>query len=567
MRRRYRSNRYDPYDDDRHYHHYRRRRRFPFLKVTLCLLGLGALFLIGVILYTALAPYFPIIGKVLLGVLGFVVVAGVLWAILFLYGMLQEQLRKKAERQLVRVQKNERVVIRDRRTRNLVYLDDQPPAQAEPPLGPPRMVQQQLAQQANLPNYPPAGIPTPRPTTVPFRSYGYQSPAGSPPPRPTQPLAGSPPVPPLHPSGEPQQRIISFAHIRGSIRPGQVLKGIRPDDRVLRLGDWEDFKTLLVLGSMASGKTNTIAEKITEATQGGMLLAVCDPHAHKPDSLYRRIAPLAGFLYPGCTLATTHEDILRNFRFVRGELERRIRGGKHSHKLLIACDEWNRLQRDEAIARELLAIAEILGEEGRDFGVYGIFGTQHVTYNDLKKYVVSVIVHRCAENEAKLVIPQRYAKLAPELSNGLTYVKDADGMTELLQQPYITSRDIEVTASAMPTRSYQAPATEQPQRTTRQFSSPNGLTKQTALEPHGTTQNHLNRASNQRLVRLLDEPQTTDEPPQYTVGTRQTIPQNLRADIIRLAKAGKSRRQIREELGLRGAKYEIVRQVLDSAGL
>ena len=535
-----RRRRYDyDYDYDDRYPRYRRRRRFTCLNVSLLLLAFLIVILLGVFLFALLAPYLTIIGQVLLGILAFLLVAGISWVVLFLYGMLQDQLRKKADREVIRVPKNERVVIRERTTRNFAYLEDPPalPSQATP-----RLVQQQFAQQGYLPTYPP-DVPAPRPATIPLRASEA-------------------------PPGEPQRSIIYFANIRGSIQPGQTLLGIHPESKTLRLGHWEESKTLLILGAMESGKTNDMLVKTCEAAQNGAWLVICDPHARKPDGLIKRAAPLASFLFPGTMLAVEHEDILHNVRAVGNELERRRQHGGNVRPLVLIVDEWNRLQRDETIARELTLIAQILGQEGRGFGIYGIFGAQQITYNvDLRKSVHTVIVHRVDESEAKLVIPPKHAKLAPELSPSLSFVKNADNITELLKQPLITSRDIEFTASTIPTHSYQAPPTRQTQPFNRQTHVLSDRTNRAVTEPMRTTENHRNRASNQRLVRLLDGPQTTSEPPQYTSGTRQTIPAHVRAEIIQLAKAGKSRRQIREDLGLRGAKYEIVRQVLDSAGL
>lgn len=315
---------------------------------------------------------------------------------------------------------------------------------------------------------------------------------------------------------------------------------------------------------MASGKTNTIAEKTCEVAQNGAQPVICDPHAHKPDSLYERVLPLAGVLFPGSVFAITHDDILSNVLLVRDELERRINGGSYHRPLVLVVDEWNRLQRDELIARELMLIATILGQEGRGFGVYGIFGAQRITYNaELRKSVIARIVHRCDESEARLVLPARYAKLAPELPNGLSLVADADGMVELLQQALITRQDITTLANSL---------LDVPHTPTRSGTSPRPTVKFTrdlrqTSQPFPNAPKQDERALERRLVRLGTGDETPFQTPKETSPNRVNVSPRVRAEIIKLAQAGVSRRKIKDQLGLHGARYEIVRRVLDEEGL
>ncbi len=512
------------------YRGYAYRSRFSWWK---CFLFVAGVIVIGAALLAlralilafiaAIRPYLSIVQWIVLGTLAFLLLTGVAWVLLKLYGLLQEQLSKKERRDYVRVPKGEQLAVREsRRTRPLRLLSEEEA---------PRTAQLVASSQAE------AAIEQP-------------------PARPSEESA-TPPV-------------VHYASVRGSICPGHVLLGIR-EDRTLRLGEWDDINTLVVLGGMGTGKSNTIAEKTAEAAEGGALLVVCDSHAHKPDSLYRRVAPLAHCLYPGTGFAVSHEDTYRNLLLVRDELERRVSGGTYSRPLVLVIDEVNRLLRDEELKNELLTIAEILGQEGRGFLVYGIFGLQRITYaTEFRKIGGSVIVHRIAQDEAKLVIPQRYAKWAPELPNGMTFVRDADGVTERLQQVLITDRDIELIASGFSASASLRTTRNLPPRRTRQFTRATRdlhSNKQAFPQSFQNVSKQGERPVEQRLVRLLDVPSNSPQTPKNPPPTKVNVSEEVRREIIRLALSGMSRRHIKDRLGLHGAKYEIIRRVLDEEGL
>jgi len=368
-------------------------------------------------------------------------------------------------------------------------------------------------------------------------------------------------------------RVVHYRTVQQVIGPGQLLMGIRPSNGTLRIGTWDDQKTVLVLGSSSSGKTTTIIEKVTDAVKGGAHLAVCDPHGYKPDSLIRRITPYEPFLFPGTIFAIEHHNILRNVRLVRQELERRVHGGVYNRPLVLVVEEWNRLQRDPEIAKELTLIAQILGQEGRGFGVYGIFGAQQITGNvELRKSVISVIVHRCDKSEAELVIPARFAKFAPELKTGQSYVKDADGVTEPLQQVLIAREDVEQVAAAlvkvMPPSPLDIVATQRTSElppmvplSTSEWDMP---TQPRLKLPMRNVFETPETALKQRLARFDETPAMVPETPKKeSLNVSETVKQQ----IIDLAKQGKSRRDIQEATGLYGEKYKIIKQVLDTEGL
>jgi hypothetical protein len=265
-------------------------------------------------------------------------------------------------------------------------------------------------------------------------------------------------------------QVFLYRNYRKLVRPGELIIGVRADGTA-RIGTWQDFKVLLILGNSSSGKTNTIVEKCAGAASGGGWLVICDPHGYNPDSLLRRVYPLQNALMPGTVFALSHADIMRNVQIVKRELEKRVRGGNCDQPIFLVVEELNRLQRDKEIADELKLVLQIIGQEGRGFNVYALVGAQQITYKaEIRKSFISVICHRVDESESKLCIPARYAKYTLELGTGQTFVKDADGLTEPLQQVLITVEDVQRISSRLAFMKQDKPAPQR--RTTRVLQQP-----------------------------------------------------------------------------------------------
>lgn len=239
-------------------------------------------------------------------------------------------------------------------------------------------------------------------------------------------------------------RTFRYSKYARMIQPGQLAIGGRANGSI-RIGVWAEYKVLLVLGGSASGKTTTIIEKCLGAVRGGGLLIPCDPHGHKQDSLLRKIYPLKNALFPGATLAIEHVDILKNIELAKAELDKRVHGGDCSVSVTLVIEELNRLQRDKSISKAVTEILQIVGQEGRGYNVFAIVGAQQISYlSEIRKSIISFIIHRVDEAEAKLCIPARYARYAPELRVGQSIVKDADGLCEPFMQLLVTIEDIEL---------------------------------------------------------------------------------------------------------------------------
>ena len=243
--------------------------------------------------------------------------------------------------------------------------------------------------------------------------------------------------------GMPQLDVCYYRDYARYVRPGQLLIGIRKDGKP-RVGTWADMKVVLVLGGSASGKTTTIAQQCLAIVRGGGMLAFCDPHAHKEDSLFKKVYPLRGAAFPGTVFAVEHVDILRNIQVIKAELDKRVQGADCSIPVCLVVEEMNRLQRDKAISNALTEVLQIIGQEGRGYNVFAVIGAQQIShFAGIRKSIISFVIHRVDESEAQLCIPARFAKYAPELRPGQTIIKDADGMTEPIIQTLTTAQDIQ----------------------------------------------------------------------------------------------------------------------------
>jgi hypothetical protein len=523
----------------------------------------GAILALIVYLFILYRQYAPVVAKVVIAIV--ILVAGVL-LVVFLVNVISSAWSFASDR-VTKIRLNRLEV-----QAHKAEIEEQYPRAARPPA----MEVRAYAQTAQLARAPAPGQgrePLVKPVAREAQKGGYE-----------------------HKKIQP----IYYEEVLSQVAEGNILVGIR-EDQTVRSGVWDDNKTTLILGNSSSGKTTTAVEKSISAVLSGALLVTCDPHAHKEDSLTRRLLPLQDFLYPGTRFGVKHEEIYQNVQVVLQELNRRVAGSKARFKLVLVVDEYNRLMRDEDIAKDLSNIVEVIGQEGRGYNIYGIFLCQQITGNAvLRKSVNSYICHRIDESEAKLVVPLRYARYAPELPSGLAIVKDADGKVEMLQQTIVTEEFIKRVAdtyraqvlafkSKLQARATRDLRTVQPQpeprrepqpeprrepRVTRDF---RGMQPEPRREPlpQAPAQPRVNRSVwgvEYIQPEQVYQPEPAPPPGQIEPSEppRQAnipLPEEVKRQAIAMARAGQSRRKIREATGLTGAKYELLKRLLDSEGL
>jgi hypothetical protein len=238
-------------------------------------------------------------------------------------------------------------------------------------------------------------------------------------------------------------QVFTYKSYKKYLNSGQLIVGVRKDG-LPRIGSWQDFKITLILGSSSSGKSTTVLEKCVGHVQNNGLLVICDPGGFKPDSLTRRLGPLQHALMPGTSVALEHEDIMQNVERFRIELERRRRGADMTIPLLLVIDELNGLLMDKEIKRELTELIEKFAQQARGYNMYMILCAQRASgLAAIRNSVISFICHKCPEMEASKILPARYARLAPQLGTGQTFVSDANGEIEPLQQIFISPEDFD----------------------------------------------------------------------------------------------------------------------------
>lgn len=234
--------------------------------------------------------------------------------------------------------------------------------------------------------------------------------------------------------------VIRYEDVADEVPDEMSLLGIHPSDGTLELTDWEKLKMVWLVGSSSTGKSNTIFGKALEARNKGAKLAVVDQHITKPDSLGKKLAPLQEcFLRP---IAVKDDEVLATLAWFKAEFERRVNGADCSQKIVLICDEMNRMVRNDALKDALKEIVMICGEESRGFGMYGWFLSQKCAgLKWLRDSAITVIVHRLTRfEEAKLACNEDTAAARKLLTFkvGRTYIYgvDFDEPVELQQPLY-----------------------------------------------------------------------------------------------------------------------------------
>src|SRR6266516_6065210 len=241
--------------------------------------------------------------------------------------------------------------------------------------------------------------------------------------------------------------IVRYADIEDEIPPDMSLLGIHPSNGDLELTSWEKLKALWLVGSSSTGKSNTIYGKALEARNIGAKIAVVDQHAAKSDSLARKLESLKdAFARP---IAVSDEQVLATLAWFKAEFERRVSGAPCSQKIVLICDEMNRMVRNEALIKPLQEIVAICGEESRGFGMYGWFLSQKCAgLKWLRDSAITVIAHRLTRFEEALLAcndDRQAAKKLLTFKVGRSYIYgvDFDAPIELQQPLYETSDVVE----------------------------------------------------------------------------------------------------------------------------
>lgn len=229
-----------------------------------------------------------------------------------------------------------------------------------------------------------------------------------------------------------------YEEIKHLIPANRMLLGVHPESGELELTKWIKLKCLWIVGTSSTGKSNTAYGKAHQAVSAGALLLVVDQHINKKDSLGKKLLAFEeSFLRP---IAVTDEEVLATLDYYEKEFNRRVAGGKWSRKIVLICDEMNRMARNDRLLKRLKEIVAICGEESRGFGMYGWFLSQKAVHLKwLRDSAITVIAHHMTRiEEARLACNDdlKAARRNLKFPIGRTWVYGADFEEMELQQEW-----------------------------------------------------------------------------------------------------------------------------------
>jgi hypothetical protein len=242
------------------------------------------------------------------------------------------------------------------------------------------------------------------------------------------------------------EKVIHYEDIAREIPDELSLLGIHPASGHFEIVAPDRYKTAWFVGGSNTGKTNTVYGKVADAVRWGAKLIICDPHAHKSDSLTNKLKDFHyALLQP---IAQSDGEIYKAITFFLNEFQnRRDRGASCSQKIVIVVDEVNGLARHpvkiegkEGKMQTLLQeLAETCGYEARGFEMFGFFISQKVAgLSWLRNAMMTVFVHGLLMDSEALLAANNDRKLAQMVrgfKTGRTLVYGYEFEPTILQQP------------------------------------------------------------------------------------------------------------------------------------
>jgi len=239
---------------------------------------------------------------------------------------------------------------------------------------------------------------------------------------------------------KPPPQVYRYEDIKHLIPANRILLGIHPETGELELTKWTKLKCLWIVGTSSTGKSNTAYGKAHQAVSAGARLLVVDQHINKPDSLGKKLLAFEESFLDHRPIAVTDEEVLATFDSYQNEFERRVAGGKWSRKIVLICDEMNRMARNPRLLPRLKEIVAICGEESRGFGMYGWFLSQKAVHLKwLRDSAITVIAHQMTRiEEARLACndDRAVARRNLHFPIGRTWVYGVDFEDMELQQEW-----------------------------------------------------------------------------------------------------------------------------------
>jgi len=164
----------------------------------------------------------------------------------------------------------------------------------------------------------------------------------------------------------------------GELDGSDIVLGVDQTGQLVRR-TWKQLMSILVLGLMGGGKTNTALWILMQVIRQGYRVALVDRHARSDESTHARLKDFSGAY--DTPVGDSPAAAARVVRHVKQVFEdRRQRGLPVSYRLVLVVDEFSATMRAikdntsdwQPVAVELAGLLEDLGYEGRKFGVHVI---------------------------------------------------------------------------------------------------------------------------------------------------------------------------------------------------
>jgi hypothetical protein len=162
----------------------------------------------------------------------------------------------------------------------------------------------------------------------------------------------------------------------GQLDAGDLVLGFDEGGNLVRR-TWRQLLSILILGLMGGGKTNTAIWIVFQLLLKGYRVALIDRHAKSDESTHARLKDFVTAY--GTPVGDSVQAAVRVVKYVRGVLEdRRDRGTPVEYKLLFVVDEFAAIMRAlrdstsewQPVATVLAGLIEDLNYEGRKYGVH-----------------------------------------------------------------------------------------------------------------------------------------------------------------------------------------------------
>jgi len=218
------------------------------------------------------------------------------------------------------------------------------------------------------------------------------------------------------------------------------------------VGSFKDIYSSAIGGLPSSGKTTTIRFLASQAALLGARFVLVDHHHEKEDGLANTLAPLrSAFL---CAPARNNAETLQALALVDEMFQSRKSGGSPDRSPVLLCvDEFSALMRSP-IGGECAEIIEQLNQEGRGFGMFGLYSGQvwlssRSGGSELRYSLASSFVHRMHRRQAALLLPDGEGVKVERLDTGSCMLWRPSGEVVQVQIPNTTAADVERVAALL----------------------------------------------------------------------------------------------------------------------